>query len=153
MLSTGPVNMAPGDTQVVVIAQVIARGTSNLNSITKLRELCGVVKNYYYSCYTSPPIGIEPISNQVPSEFKLYQNYPNPFNPMTNIKFQIPKAGFVKLVIYDIIGREIATLVNEELTPGIYEVQWDGSNYPSGVYYYRLKAGDYSDTKKMVLLK
>jgi len=157
ILSTGPVNMAPGDTQVVVVAQVIAKGTSNLNSITKLRELCGVVKNYYNTCYTSPPIGIEPISNKVPAEFKLQQNYPNPFNPVTKIKFDIATVGAVprtvRLVIYDVLGREIATLVNEELQPGTYEVEWDASNYPSGVYYYRLVSADYSDTKKMVLIK
>ncbi|HEY3249678.1 MAG TPA: T9SS type A sorting domain-containing protein [Ignavibacteria bacterium] len=173
ILSTGPVNMAPGDTQVIVIAQPIARGTSNLNSITKLRELCALVKNYYNSCYTAPAIGIEPISNEVPGEFKLYQNYPNPFNPVTTIRFEIPlwrgvdadggRGVLTKLIIYDALGREVTTLVNEKLSPGAYEINWpacrscgagrDASDYPSGVYFYKLIAGDYSETKKMVLVK
>jgi len=101
-------------------------------------------------------------SNEIPSEFRLYQNYPNPFNPSTKIKFQIPvfnlpltggdKVG-VFLKIYDILGRNIATLVNEELQPGTYEVDFDGSNYPSGVYFYRLTAGNFSAVNKMLIIK
>jgi len=94
-------------------------------------------------------IGISPI----PKLFTLSQNYPNPFNPQTKIKFDISKQSFAKLVIYDIIGREVATLVNEELKPGTYSFDWDGSNYASGIYFYQLVAGDYVQTKKMVLLK
>jgi hypothetical protein len=89
----------------------------------------------------------------VPKEFKLEQNYPNPFNPTTNIKFQISKSGFVKMVVYDILGREIATLVNESLSPGTYEVEWDATIYPSGVYYYKLAATNYTETRKMVLIE
>jgi hypothetical protein len=83
-----------------------------------------------------------------PVEFKLNQNYPNPFNPITNVKFQIPNEAFVKLIVSDVLGREVATLVNEQLNAGIYKVDWDGTNYPSGVYFYKLAAGDYSETKK-----
>ncbi|MCI0448593.1 MAG: T9SS type A sorting domain-containing protein [Chlorobi bacterium] len=98
-------------------------------------------------------VGFVQISSEVPETFSLSQNYPNPFNPVTNVKFQIPKYGFVKLVVFDVLGREIETLVNEELSPGTYEVEWDASNYPSGVYYYKLTAQDFSETKKMVLVK
>ena len=103
-------------------------------------------------------IGIEPISSEVPDKFVLFQNYPNPFNPSTKIKFEIPSVGArhavpVRLIIYDILGREIAVLVNEQLKPGTYEVEWDASAYPSGVYFYRLTAGNFAETKKMVLLK
>ena len=98
--------------------------------------------------------------NELPSEFRLFQNYPNPFNPKTKIKFQIAKLSNVKLVVYDALGREVETLVNEKMSPGKYEVEFDGSNYPSGVYYYRiavyskkLKAGDFYDVKKFVLIK
>lgn len=98
------------------------------------------------------------ISSEIPEHFNLHQNYPNPFNPSTKIKFSLPLpsqggAQAVKLVIYDIIGREVAILVNEQLNPGSYEVEWDGSNYPSGVYFYKLITGDYSETKKMVMLR
>ncbi len=162
IMSTGPVNMNPGDTQVIVIAQVIARGTSNLNSITALRQLTEVANNYYNTCYTSPPIGIEPTSNQVPMRFQLYQNYPNPFNPKTKIKFDNPpspiserggRGGFIQLKVYDVLGREVETLVNKKLKPGTYEVEFDGTNYPSGAYFYQLTAGAFTETKKMVLVK
>jgi hypothetical protein len=153
MMSTGPVNIAPGDTQVIVLAQVIARGTSNLNSITALRQLTEVVKNYYNTCYTSPLIGIVPLSNEIPNRFLLYQNYPNPFNPKTIIKMEIPKSGNVTMKIYDVLGNELETLVNEELKPGTYEIEFDGTSFASGVYYYKLSAADYTDTKKMVMIK
>ena len=109
-----------------------------------------------------PPIGIKPISNEIPNVFSLSQNYPNPFNPSTKIKFSIPsnvrsEMSNVKLIIYDILGREIATLVNERLSPGTYEVQWSASsvatNFASGVYFYLIQAGDFQETKKMILIK
>jgi photosystem II stability/assembly factor-like uncharacterized protein len=92
------------------------------------------------------------------STYKLNQNYPNPFNPTTTITYQIPQAGFVRLKVYDILGREVATLVDEEKPAGGYEVQFnshsgEGRNLTSGMYFYQLKAGDYSETKKMILLK
>jgi len=104
------------------------------------------------------PIGIQSVTNVVPKSFLLYQNYPNPFNPVTTIQFLIPapspleRAG-VRLVIYDLLGREAAVLVNEQLPPGTYEVEWNASNFSSGVYFYKLEAGDFLVTKKMVLLK
>ncbi len=153
MMSTGPVNVAPGDTQVIVVAQVIARGTSNLNSITALRQLTEVVKNYYNSCYTSPPIGIEPLSNGLPTRFQLFQNYPNPFNSKSKIKYQIAKLAYAKLTIYNTLGQEIEILVSKKLEPGSYEAEWDAANYPSGIYFYRLSSGDLSETKKMVLIR
>ncbi len=91
--------------------------------------------------------------NQFPSSFSLSQNYPNPFNPITKIKFHIAKLSDAKLVIYDVVGREIGTLINQQLSPGTYETEWDVSAYPSGVYFYKLTAGEYAETKKMVLIK
>ena len=89
----------------------------------------------------------------LPSNFNLEQNYPNPFNPTTNIEYSISKASFVTLKIYDLLGREIATLVNEEKRAGSYKAKFNGSNLPSGIYFYKLQAGDYSSVKKMVLIK
>jgi photosystem II stability/assembly factor-like uncharacterized protein len=106
-----------------------------------------------YKSTNGGAIGIQPISSEIPNQFSLYQNFPNPFNPTTKIKFQIAKSGDVKLVIFDVLGREAATLVNENLNPGTYEVTWDAGRYPSGVYFYRLITQDYSETKKMVFLK
>ncbi len=101
----------------------------------------------------SEVIGILPISNEVPNQFFLSQNYPNPFNPNTVISFQLAVNSFATLKVYDILGREVATLVNEQLQPGTYEVDWDGTNFPSGVYYYKMIADDFTETKKMVLIK
>ena len=98
-------------------------------------------------------IGIQTISTQVPKQFSLSQNYPNPFNPSTNITFDITTKGNVKLSIYDMLGREVATLVNQQLLPGNYKADWDGSNYTSGIYFYKLEANSIQLTKKMVLLK
>jgi hypothetical protein len=100
----------------------------------------------------------EPLTNivkqdQTSNKYTLYQNYPNPFNPKTTINYSIPKTNFVTLKIYDVLGREIATLVNEERLPGNYNVKFDGSNIPSGVYFYRLQAGNFSQTKKLILMK
>jgi hypothetical protein len=107
---------------------------------------------------TSMLVGITQISSEVPHKFDLYQNYPNPFNPTTSIRFSIPSLvrrgeGVVVLKVYDVLGSEIQTLVNENLSPGTYEVEWVGSKFASGVYYYTLSADDYKETKKMVLMK
>lgn len=106
-------------------------------------------------------VGAHQISSVVPEKFSLSQNYPNPFNPQTKIKFDVPKASFTKLIVYDLLGREVTTLVNEELKPGTYEADWDASTFSSGVYFYKIIAGDpstgsgqvYTETKKMVLMK
>jgi|WetSurMetagenome_2_1015567.scaffolds.fasta_scaffold37114_2 photosystem II stability/assembly factor-like uncharacterized protein len=98
-------------------------------------------------------LGINSVSNQIPAQFSLLQNYPNPFNPTTNIKYQITNNSIVLLKIYDALGREIETLVNEEQSAGTYEIMFNASQYPSGVYFYKLEAGSYSETKKMLILK
>ena len=106
--------------------------------------------------YGDTLIGIEPISKQIPVKYQLFQNFPNPFNPSTKIKFSIPNGvvGQTFLSVYDVLGREVATLVNEKLQPGSYEVEWNGSNYTSGVYFYRLViGGKIINSKKMILLK
>ena len=101
-------------------------------------------------------IGVDPPGGKVPETFYLGQNYPNPFNPATKISFSIPFSRGVEgvlLIVYDLLGREVTTLVNEELRPGKYEVTFDGTKFSSGVYYYKLIAGEFTDTKRMVLVK
>ncbi len=102
---------------------------------------------------TAMVTGINQTGTEIPDKFSLSQNYPNPFNPSTNIKFQIPKSGFVKLIIFDVLGKEVQIIVNQQLSPGSYEADFDGRSLPSGVYYYKLEAGDFTETKKMVLIK
>jgi hypothetical protein len=96
---------------------------------------------------------VQVTSTSSPKEFSLDQNYPNPFNPSTNFEFRISAIGFVKLRIYDLLGREVATLLDERLLPGSYSVRWNAEGFPSGVYLYRLTAGSSSATKKLVLMK
>jgi len=98
-------------------------------------------------------IGINKISSEIPKGFKLYQNYPNPFNPVTKLRFQVPDLAKVKITVYDILGREIAALVNQQLQPGTYEVDFDGTNFASGVYFYNIRAGEFMHSRKMVLIK
>jgi photosystem II stability/assembly factor-like uncharacterized protein len=160
-----------GDTWIV---QYTAPTNSGYNHITKGRnggnKIWAARIDGGISVYNGT-IGIQKIAGNIPGEFKLSQNYPNPFNPATKIRFDIrpplnplhSKEGKdgrqdvgrqgVVLKVYDILGREVQTLVNENLSPGIYEVDFDGTNYSSGVYYYTLKAENFTQTKKLVLVK
>ena len=88
-----------------------------------------------------------------PERFSLGQNFPNPFNPSTTIKYSIPKNSLVRLKVYNILGEEVAILVNEEKPVGTYEVKFNATNLPSGVYFYRLQAGSFVETKKMIIIK
>jgi ligand-binding sensor domain-containing protein len=92
-------------------------------------------------------------TNEIPSKFTLYQNYPNPFNPSTTIEFDIPERTNVKLIVYDILGREIETLIDKELEPGKYKINFTATNLPSGVYFYTLKTPKFTKTNKMLLIK
>ncbi len=99
------------------------------------------------------PIGIQQISSEVPNAFSLSQNYPNPFNPMTKIKFNVVKASNINVTVFDVLGRHITTLVNEKLNAGTYETEWNANSMPGGVYFYRVEADDFTETKKMILVK
>jgi photosystem II stability/assembly factor-like uncharacterized protein len=124
-------------------------------------NVMGIFNSYIFigtdaSVYRRPlsqVIGIKTISEQVPSSYSLQQNYPNPFNPSSIIRFKIKDSRFVTLIVYDILGKEVATLVNEKLTPGTYEANFNGSNLTSGVYFYRLTTDNFSETKRMILMK
>jgi hypothetical protein len=101
----------------------------------------------------STTTGIIPISTGIPEIYSLSQNYPNPFNPVTRINYSIPKQGLVTIKIYDALGREVQTLINDMKTPGNYIVDFDGTNLSSGVYFYKLASNDFVSIKKMILLK
>jgi type IX secretion system substrate protein len=134
-----------------------------------VESMC-IFNNYIYAGTTASGVykrpltelvGIQQISNEVPNSFKLSQNYPNPFNPSTKIKFDIKGKDFVKISVYDISGRLVETLVNENLAAGTYEIEWNAANYSSGVYFYKMISGDpslssgqgFTDSKKMLMVK
>jgi hypothetical protein len=96
---------------------------------------------------------VNSISSEVPREFKLYQNYPNPFNPVTTVKFDVLRPGDVKLIVYDILGRQTAVLVNGYLRTGTYEVTFAANSISTGVYFYEMTIDEFRDMKKMVLIK
>jgi len=108
---------------------------------------------YYKRDPTGNLVGIININSEIPNQFSLSQNYPNPFNPATKIQFALPKSSFAKLVVYDAFGRELETLVSEQLNAGTYEADWPAGKFSSGVYYYKLTTYDFTETKKMILIK
>ena len=113
---------------------------------------CGTEGSGVFKSESSTTAIINTIS-ELPSGFRLEQNYPNPFNPSTIITYSIPRGSFVTLKIYDILGNEIATLVNEEEPAGNYKINFNGNRLSSGVYFYRIQAGDLIATKKLILIK
>jgi hypothetical protein len=136
-------NVNPLDTINFNCAFFIKRGTSNLNSVTQLKNCVNQI------------VGIRPEENLtgVPLRYSLSQNYPNPFNPVTRISYEIPTAGEVRLVVYDVLGKEAAVLVNERMNAGSYSAEFNGSALSSGVYFYKLSVGEFSQVRKMVLVK
>ena len=101
----------------------------------------------------SNTISISPISSEVPTQYNIFQNYPNPFNPTTKIKFDIPKLSYVLLTVFDVTGKAVEVLVNNKLSPGSYEYVFDAGKQSSGVYFYRIQTDDYTETKRMLLVK
>lgn len=160
-----PINEPPLDWRWISIAQVnpVSGNTVNVHLVAVGDPVAGVngiyfqppmmltAQFYHFSKeITLTDVAEEP---QVNHSFYLFQNYPNPFNPKTNIEFRIANSGFVSLKVYDVLGNEIATLVNEEKPAGKYEVEFDAESLTSGIYFYKLQAGDYNQTRKMILLK
>jgi hypothetical protein len=141
-----PVEFGIGN--ATVIDSVIIRWTNGL-----VQRFANIAPNQIIDAVEGQTIGVQNSGEIVPSKYSLSQNYPNPFNPITNVKFSIVNSGTVKIIVYDIMGKEVQSLVNEKLSAGTYEIAFDGSNLNSGIYFYTLTAGDYTETKKMVLVK
>ncbi len=151
LTNAGPFYLSNNESVDIIVAYVIGRGSSATNSVTVVRSMVSEIFDVFNQNYPVV-VGVEQKPNIV-SDFKLYQNYPNPFNPSTVISYQLPEAGRVSLKIYDLLGREIVSLVNEEKQAGNYQVQFDASNLASGLYFYRLKTEKFVETKKMILLR
>jgi len=144
-------NGPPGNAED--IANVIKLDINNKVYVTGISDRGGFIFDYATIKYNQP-VGIDPIATEIPNYYLLYQNYPNPFNPVTNIKFSIPKLSNVNITVFDILGRVVEVPVNEQLKPGIYEINIDGTKFASGTYFYRMSAdGNIIDTKKFVIIK
>jgi len=143
------------------VVQIFGIGTANVVDSVNIKWTNGMSEmvynlaagRIYYAVEGSGIIGIHNISSEVPRSFNLLQNYPNPFNPSTKINFSLPQSGQVSLKVYDITGKEVVTLVNQTMQPGTYSVDFDGTKYSSGIYFYVIKTESYSDTRKMILSK
>jgi len=132
----------------------------DINADTDKDLYVGNIKGGIFYFENMDIIGIKNISNEIPQNFKLFQNYPNPFNPSTKIRYEIPYASNVFLTIFDLLGRQVAVIVEQKQNPGVYEAEWNAAGFASGVYYYILKvrqAGssivDFRDSKKLILIK
>lgn len=153
LLSSGPLNINPGDTQVVVIAQLVARGGNNLQSISELKRSADLLQNIFDCNFCNVPNETVNTGTQFPNEYILYQNYPNPFNPVTKIKYSLPKSENIKLIVYDIQGSEVKVLENGFQEAGDKEAAFDATGLASGIYFYKLTIKNLSATLKMVLQK
>jgi hypothetical protein len=127
--------------------------TGSLNIRVTAADTANAVAVCIFTINVLPPIGLEPVNENLPAEYFLYQNFPNPFNPITEIKFDIPKTSFTKLILYDAAGRETGILVSEILKAGKYKLSVNADKLSSGVYFYRLETGNFVQTRKMIVLK
>ena len=148
---SGPFTLAPHDTQWAMAALIPVSNEDRLECVRLLRQYAATLRATPYQSIvlTSAPED----GTSLPGRLELGQNYPNPFNPTTIISYQVPVVSKVRLVVYDLLGREVATLVDEMNQPGTHTVRFDGSNLSSGVYFYRLSAGDLVKTRKLVLVR
>ena len=144
LLTSQPFSLAPGDSQIIAFGLVMGNG------LEELQSNADTMKALYHHYI----VGVDDNNhNPLPTEFKLFQNYPNPFNPATKIRWQLPVSSWQTLKIYDVLGNEIVKLVDEYKPAGSYEIEFNASSLPSGVYFYKIHAGSFVQTKKMILLK
>ena len=165
--STGFALQQHAATQIVVSKSVSGNGGDVLSNSeyrvvgTLGQPFIGITQNsskvnsvgFWYLATHTVMTDVDETSSSVPVEFRLEQNYPNPFNPTTTIQFALPKRSEVKLKIYDLLGREVATLLDKELQPGEYKVNFEAQGLQSGIYFYRIEASGFVQTRKLTLLK
>jgi hypothetical protein len=152
-MSSGPFRLAVGDTQEVVIGIVVGQGADKLSSITVMKNYTLLAQKAYDENCSGSSVTTVNKPKEIPINYSLSQNYPNPFNPTTTIQYTIPKDEYVKLVVYDVTGKVVKELVNGHKSAGRYNVEFNASSYASGIYYYRIEAGQYKSVQKMMLLK
>jgi len=155
MQNIGPFTLQAGKEIEVIIAYTVGQGTDALASITEVKNIANIsqelfVCNFEPSCIVSVD---EQLTGNQPEDYTLFQNYPNPFNPSTTIKFSLPSSNYTTLKIFNTLGEVVTVLIDQELITGVYEVEWNATALPSGIYFYQLKTEGYFETKKMMLLK
>jgi len=158
MLNTGPFTLKPNEPVEIIVAYAVDRGNTSLESIDLAKIRAKDAIGFYSTNFSYVPVGVkDKPQSQLPTEFSLSQNFPNPFNPSTTIKYAIGETRQgtqnVKLIVYNMLGQEVATLLNKLQKAGNYEVSFDASNLSSGIYYYQLVSGNFTIVKKMILLK
>jgi hypothetical protein len=146
VIASGPFTLAPGANKVIGFALIA--GDSSLANLQQNADAA-----HARWLIITNPVNVAEEKPTLPTTFGLEQNYPNPFNPSTSFEFRVPGLELVELRVFDLLGREVATLVNKAMIPGSYVVQWNAASLPSGVYFYQLRAGSFVETKKMVLAK
>ena len=146
VIASGPYVLGPGGTRKVAFALVAAE-----SSLTQLQEAADAAKAKWLQILN--PVSVEETDPTIPLTFGLEQNFPNPFNPSTTIGFRVAREEFVRITVFDMLGRQVATLVDEMKTPGLYQVRWDARSLSSGIYHYRLRAGTFVETRKLVLMR
>jgi len=148
LLATGPSRIRPitdPAPDTLILAMAILSGQDILQLQTRAFRALDLYQNMV--------LNVEDADNSTPGGFRLDQNYPNPFNPSTSISFSLPQSGFVSLKVFSMLGQEVTTLVSKDLTAGAHQTTWDATGFPSGVYFYRLQAGSFTKTRKLVLLR
>jgi len=153
-LASGPFSMAAGDTQEVVVAEIMAGATpglDRLSAVTVLRMFTLELGEFFDTTFVITDV--RDGSGEMPGAFTIRQNYPNPFNPRTVISYDVPRSSPVRLAVYNLLGEEVALLVDEVQGPGMKTLEWDADGMPGGVYFYRLTAGSFTGTGKMLLIR
>jgi hypothetical protein len=154
LMFSGPFNLAPGDTQWMMSALVQADAGDPMASIIRLRNMTSRLRLMPYDEIAGEkPSSVSTPESLLPRSTKLFQNYPNPFNPSTTIRYGLPHRSHVLLTVYNTLGQKVAELVDQDIDAGYHEVQFDGRKLASGAYFYRLQAGDFFQTRKLLLLK
>jgi hypothetical protein len=159
----GGTNFIPSDSGVIFDVEYVVNDTIRDSTLTDITFTEGIaadsnlaIVEFEYvngSIQISPSVGVVEVPSNVPLVFQLFQNYPNPFNPSTTIRFAIPRAGNISLILYNVLGQEVRIILNEVKTAGVYSVDIDAKTLSSGVYFYRLISGNFNQTKKLIILK
>jgi hypothetical protein len=154
MISTGPFDLLPGESNTMTIAIIAVPDSNYFGTVSKLKQRAAEIKAFFRkSIRELTDVNFKQVGVKRFYEYQLHQNYPNPFNAATKIGYVLAEPGLVKLSIFNLLGKEIATLVNERQQSGSYEVFWNAKGFPSGTYFCRLEVGTFKTTRKLVLVK